>query len=291
MDTTPPPALPSTATDELGATAPTDEAAVARLMAAIAAGHRPAIWALRTTADGPVRSRVRGELRRLGVRYEAEDLDAMVTDAVLAIADVAGAWQPRGAPPWAWAHHRVVGAVHRFVGTFADSLDALGDGDANGGLDWLASHGMASRVGTSGVDGGLAETATGAVDADDPGAAVTAGLTALRRLASTRPLVALLGEALDEMASPRDAAIWLAMADERAAGNRHPAVTLAARFGMRADAIRQVAHRVGRRLDAATADGRFTALRTLPILGAGRRAPAVHARRAGTEGGCGRPAA
>ena len=111
----------------------------------------------------------------------------------------------------------------------------------------------------------------GADDAVDPGAAVAAGLTALRHLAETRRLAALVGDALTEVASPRDAAVWLAMAEERAIGNRHPAVTVAARFEMRPDAIRQVAHRVGRRLDAATAEPRFAALRTLPLLA--QRAP------------------
>ena len=125
---------------------PADEVTVARLMAAIAAGNQPAIWALRELADVPIRSRVRGELRRLGVRYDAEDLDGMVIDAVLAIADIAGSWRPGGAPPWSWAHHRVVGVVHRWVGTFADSLDDLGGGDPGSAIGWLESHGSLDRV-------------------------------------------------------------------------------------------------------------------------------------------------
>jgi hypothetical protein len=75
-------------------------------MAAIAAGNQPAIWALREVADVPVQWRVRGELRRLGVRYDAEDLHGMVIDAVLAVAHMAGGWRPGGAPLWSWAHHR-----------------------------------------------------------------------------------------------------------------------------------------------------------------------------------------
>lgn len=251
--------------------APTDEAAVARLMAAIAAGDQPAIWALRTTADGPVRSRIRGELRRLNVRYEAEDLDAMVTDAVLAISDVAGAWRPGGAPPWAWAHHRVVGAVHRFVGTFADSIDALGDGDTDGGLGWLATHAMSAGSGTAGGTG----PATGEVDAVDPHAAVATGRAALRALGTSRGLAALLDDALTQVATPRDAAVWLAMAEERSVENRHPAVTVAARFGMRPAAVRQVVHRVWGRLDDITTDGRFTELRDVPLFAGRRRGPQV----------------
>ena len=245
-----------------------DEDAVALLMAAIAAGDRPAIWALRELADCPVRSRVRGELRRLGVRYEAEDLDAMVTDAVLAIADIAASWRPGGAPPWSWAHHRVVGVVHRFVGTFADSFDALGDGDSGGALDWLAAH--ATRVAPStGATRSVGEVPAGG-EAVDPAAVVGDARAALRRLAATRPLAADLDAALSELASPRDAAVWLAMLDERAAGNRHPAVTVGARFAMRADAVRQATHRVWGRLARAADDGRFPALALLPPLAARR---------------------
>lgn len=253
---------------------PTDEAAVAGLMAAVAAGDRPAIWSLRITADGPVRSRVRGELRRLGVRYEAEDLDAMVIDAVLAIADIAGSWQAGGAPPWAWAHHRVVGAVHRHVGTLADSIEALGSGDTSGALDWLATRAIISApaAATVAAAGSAAGGSCGG-GAVDPGDAIAAGRAALRRLAATRPLAALLDEALTEVASPRDAAVWLAMHEERVAGNRHPAVTVGARFDLRADAVRQVAHRVRRRLDRLADQGRFAALRELPALADRRSDP------------------
>lgn len=268
MDAQTAPTTPPGQARDADAASPTDDAAVARLMAAVAAGDQPAIWALRTTADGPVRSRVRGELRRLGVRYEAEDLDAIVTDAVLAIAEIAAAWRPGGAPPWAWAHHRVVGAVHRFVGTFADSIEALGDGDTGGGLDWLAAHAMSTGPGSP--DGAVPVGASAAVV--DPAAAVASGRAALRALATSRPLAGLLDDALAEGASPRDAAIWLAMAEERAAQNRHPAVTVGARFGMRPDAVRQVVHRLWRRLDSATAEDRFADLRVLPPFAARRPA-------------------
>lgn len=238
---------------------PTDGDAVAGLMARIAAGDGPAVWDLRETADVPVRSRVRAELRRLGVRYEAEDLDAMVVDAVLAIADVAGAWRPGGAPPWTWAHHRVVRAVHDFVGTFADSLDELGDGDAAEALGWLQAHAITS--------------AAPAADAvTDPGAAIAATLAVLGRLAEEHDWAADLDAALAAVASPRDAAVWLAVLDERAAGNHRPAVTVGARFGMRPDAVRQASHRVWRRLDGAMADGRFAALGSLPAFAARRSA-------------------
>jgi hypothetical protein len=224
-------------------------------MARIAAGDRPAIWSLREVADVPVRARVRGELRRLGVRYEAEDLDALVTDAVLALADVASTWRPGGAPPWAWAHHRVVGVVHRFVGTFADSLDEMGGGDPDGALGWLESHASGS---TSPIGPPLA--------ALDPDRAVEDMLAALGRLATAHPVLAALDAALAAVASPRDRAVWLAVLDERSSGSSRPAVTVGTQFAMRPEAVRQVCLRVGRRLDSAMAEGRFADLAALPVL-------------------------
>lgn len=236
-----------------------DEARISRLMAEIAAGRRSAIWELHRAAGIQVRARVRGELQRLGVRYDADDLDALVIDAVLAIADVAGAWRPGGAPPWSWAHHRVVGVVHRWVGTFADSLEGLGDGDTDGALSWCA-HRQAAR----------SDAIAGGAFAVDPAEAVAETRAVLGRLAMTTPLAADLDAALSALVSPRAAAVWLAAVDESEAGNRHPAVTVGARFGMRPDAVRKTVQRVRHRLArAADGDERFAAVVTLPGI-AGR---------------------
>jgi hypothetical protein len=237
-----------------------DEARISRLMAEIAAGRRSAIWELHRAAGIQVRARVRGELRRLGVRYDADDLDALVIDAVLAIADVAGAWRPGGAPPWSWAHHRVVGVVHRWVGTFADSLEGLGDGDTDGALSWCA-HRQAGR----------SDAIAGGVSAVDPADAVAETRAVLGRLAVTTPPAADLDAALSALVSPLAAAVWLAVVDESEAGNRHPAVTVGARFGMRPDAVRKTVQRVRQCLArAAAGDERFAAGASLPGI-AGRR--------------------
>ena len=52
------------------------------------------------------------------------------------------------------------------------------------------------------------------------------------------------------MVSDRDAAIWLGVQLEKGAGNRSPAVTVAAEHGLRPDAVRKVVQRVGERLDS-----------------------------------------
>ena len=88
--------------------------------------------------------------------------------------------------------------------------------------------------------------------------------------------VAMLGSladsTLDLVASPRDAAVWLSHADERATGNRSPAVTVAARFGLGEAAVRKVVQRVGQRLRALGGDDRFPDLLHLPVVAARRAA-------------------
>jgi hypothetical protein len=233
-------------------------------MRAIAAGDQSALWAFRDVADPPVRKRLRATLHRLDVRYDVDDLDGMVIDAVLAIAEVAGAWRPGGAPPWVWAHHRVVGVVYRFVGIFATSLDALADGDCGEALGRLIVRGHAGAPSTP------ARRA-----AFDPADVVSAARAALRGLASDRPDAALLDAALSETVSARDAALWLAVLDEREAGNRHPAVTVGARFGIRPEAVRKAVQRVGRRLRRATDDDRFAPLASLPVFARDERRAAA----------------
>lgn len=237
------------------ATRPQSGTTVAALMEAIAAGDRSAIWNLREIADAPVRSRLRGELRRLGARYDADDLDGMVVDAVLAVAEIAGSWRPGGAAPWSWAHHRVVGVVHRFVGTFALSLDDLGDGDRDAAVSWLSARSLV-----------VADPDRVAVDPED---AVAHARSTLSRLVDTRRPVRVLGvldTALSEVVSDRDAAVWLAVLGEREAGNRHPAVTVGAQFGMRADHVRKTVQRVRQRVRQASTAERYASLAALPVL-------------------------
>jgi hypothetical protein len=216
---------------------PTADGYIARLMRAIAAGDQSALWAFRDVANPPLRRRLRATLHRLDVPYGLEDLDGMVIDAVLAIAEVAGAWRPGGAPPWVWAHHRVVGVVHRWVGIFATSLDSLAQGDYGDALARLTSPGHAGAPST-GAEG----------TAFAPADVVSGGRAALQRLASDRPDAALLDAALSETVSPRDAALWLAVLDEREAGNRQPRGHGGRAFGMRPNAVRKAVQRVGRRL-------------------------------------------
>src|SRR5690606_1797033 len=136
---------------------------------------------------------------------------------------------------------------------------ALGDGDPGGALGWLEARGAAGRRPPG---GGVVAVGP----ADD---AVAEVRSALRRLAAVHPVAAERDAALDELVAPRAAAVWLAMAAEAASGNRHPAVTVGARFGMRPEAVRKAAQRVRERLAHAGGGGRFAGLAALPAV-AGR---------------------
>lgn len=229
-----------------------DEAHVAQLMAAIAAGDEAAVWKLREVADAPIRRIVRGQLRRLGVRYEIEELDGLVMEAVLALRHVAKSWQPGLAPPWVWARHRVIRVVHDFSGTFADSLEELGDGDPDAAAGWLGVH-----------DTHLPTSGGRAVDPPD---VIDDTLATLRNLAERHSAVAALGEALSEVASTRDAALWVATLEERASGNQSPAVTVAARFGMSPTAVRKANQRTWDRLTSRPDASWFAEVSSLPFV-------------------------
>ena len=70
-------------------------------MTAIADGDRAAQVALYSEFGGQIASTVRRELRRFSVtNVTAEDLDGLVIDSVMALAECAAAWRPeRGALP------------------------------------------------------------------------------------------------------------------------------------------------------------------------------------------------
>ncbi|MFP5255636.1 MAG: hypothetical protein ACLGI8_07270 [Acidimicrobiia bacterium] len=188
-------------------------AAVRALMGRIAEGEDDAIWELHELAEGDLARIIRAEARRLDLRLEAEEVWELTLDAVDALADVAGAWQPDGSWPWVWAHHRVRAVVHAHIGTFASRLD-----DAH--LD-LESPPPVERI-------------------EDP-------LVVLRRAAERHPAARELEHRLRRVAE-RDAAIYLGVALERAAGNRAPAVTVGADHGLQPPAVRKVVQRVGQKL-------------------------------------------
>lgn len=184
-------------------------------MAAAAAGAPSAAWALAPLVERPVRRMLRSEVTRLGGWVSTDDLEGLVLDAVLELASLAGAWRPDGAPPWVWARHRILGLAHRFVDVRADALDER-------------------------VQPVAAPPVTPLADVE--------WREVLRAVAARRVDALAVEAVLEATTTDRDAEIWLEVEAEQAAGNRHAAVTVGARFDLSPAAVRKVTQRVRARL-------------------------------------------
>ncbi len=183
-------------------------------MARIAGGEGSAVWELHDLAEPALARILRTEARRIDVHIGGDDLLDLTLDAAVELGKLARAWDPDGALPWVWARRRITALVHDHVGTFADELDER--------HLQLEEPRCVERI-------------------DDP-------LGVLRSLADRHPSAQHLERRLRLVASDRDADIWLDVQLEQAAGNRSPAVTVAANHDMRPDAVRKVVQRVGERL-------------------------------------------
>lgn len=188
--------------------------AVEAVMRRIVAGDRQAVWELHDLAEPALARIVQREARRIDLRLGSDDVLDLTLDAAVDLAKLARAWRPDGALPWVWARRRVTALVHEHVGTFARPLD-------ESHLD-LEVPAVMPRV-------------------DDP-------RRVLRSLAQRHPSAHRLEQRLAAAVSERDAAIWLGVQLEKAAGNRSPAVTVGADHDLRPDAVRKVVQRVTERL-------------------------------------------
>ena len=188
-------------------------AAVSEVMARIVAGERSAVWELHGLAEPWLTRMLRAEARRIDLRIGDEDVFDLTLDAAVDLGKLAGSWNPDGALPWVWARRRVAALVHQHAGTFARELD---------------EHHLAL------------EAPPVTPPAPEP-------REVLRRVARTHPAARHLEQRLSAV-SERDASIWLGVQLEKGAGNRSPAVTVAAEHGLRPDAVRKVVQRVGQQL-------------------------------------------
>ena len=204
-------------------------------MQRLAAGDGTAACVLALEFSGPIGAAVRAHLAELGVHDpDREEVDELVLDVCLMLADVAGAWRADGgASPWQWAWHRVRTVVSGWVGQHADELDeAL-------------------------LDRAEAPPAPGREDDLE---------LVFDRLAAAVPVVALVRDGLVEVASPRDRRLLLEVALQAALGDPSPAVTVAHERGMTPEAVRQAVSRTRRRLRRlAEDDDRFAPLADLPM--------------------------
>lgn len=215
----------------------TDPSSVEALMARLARRDGSALSGL-LEHHGHRLGRVIGSIaRQRGARLTREESQELILEAALEMADVAPSWDPAGAPPWIWARARLATVVDRHVGQWATSLDD--DRHTVGELEDRA-----------------------AADGHEP-----AVLEVLKALGGVHPSVALLREATERVASPRDQAVFFETAVQVTLGDRSPSVTVGRLLGMRPDAVRQQHRRVRvRLLQLAAVEARFAALADLPLL-------------------------
>lgn len=215
---------------------PAETIPVETIMSALARGDRQAVFTLVQHQSPGIRAEVRRQLRRCGVHHaSADDLDGLVLDVAMALAEVAGAWRPGGALPWVWARGRVLNVVRDWVGVHADQLDPT-------------------------TVPALDTTAQSVPDED---VATTFG-----RMVGSVPALALIARACRESGLDEPALFWLLEYQMQLdQGDPSPSHTLAARHGIRPDAMRQRVSRWRRRLRTlADADPRFADLRDYALV-------------------------
>ncbi len=194
-----------------------DRAAIAACMARIVAGDDAAKVTLAVEFGHRVRFVVRSILLDMGRRDvidDVDELDGLVMEACLTIADRASGWSPDGALPWTWAHAAIRATVARVIG------HRLADVDTST----------------------LAEAPMGPVVAGDQ------AYGSFLQLAARDPYVAMLLEALRRVANPRDYEVTLDYVFQKSNGDPSPSHTVAHMHRLMPDNVRQIFSRTRRRL-------------------------------------------
>lgn len=211
---------------------------VEELMARLAAGDTGAAFDLYEHHGHRVAGVVRRQLRLCGMdRVPTEDVQSLVLDACLELVPVAPAWRAGGALPWWWAEGRIRAVVNGWIGVHADNLD-----------DHLPT-----------IEGDHRPVA--ACEEDSV-------LETFERLVAEVPIVGLVAEAA--RAARLDDILLRCLLEYRVQqdqGDPSPAHTLAPRYGVTPDALRQRVSRGRRRLQAVvTDDPRFEALSAFTLV-------------------------
>jgi hypothetical protein len=211
---------------------PPDPFSVEAIMSRVVAGDTAAVFTLVEHHGHRVAGVVRRQLRRCGVdEISSDDLQALLIDASMELRHVAPAWRPGGALPWWWAEGRIRAVVNGWVGVHADPLD-----------DHVASAERDDADHAPSVEDSVAET--------------------FARLVEEVPLVGLVADAA--RAARVDDVALLCLLDyciQQDQGDPSPAHTLAERYGISPEALRQRICRGRRRLrHVVDNDPRFAAL-------------------------------
>lgn len=208
---------------------------LAAVMGRIGAGEGAAVFELIDTWRDELARTVRSIAGQRRARLGAGEVDDLVVDAALAIADIAGSWSPDGAPPWVYARGRIAAAVDRHIGQWSEPLD-----DESFSQREQPASAPAAEVGTAEV---------------------------FARLATEHRMVALLRDGLGRVASERDLVVFVELGVQVALGDPSPAVTVARMYGMQPAAVRQQNRRMRVRLrQLADREPRFAPLAELPMV-------------------------
>ena len=215
------------------------EARLAEVMGRLAGGDKAALFDLRSNFDRELTAAVRSVAHKRGARLDSQEVSDLVIDLVVELAHHASAWRAdRGAPPWIWARHRVGAVVDRHIGQYASSLDVEGSRELADTPD---------RAWSSGRDRAVREM--------------------FEALAREHPVVELLVEAVELVASGRDASLYFELSYQAANGDPSPANTVAELLDMNPTAVRQQHSRVRRRIQALAAEEpRYAPLAQLPVV-------------------------
>jgi hypothetical protein len=169
------------------------------------------------------------------VRLSADEVDELVVEVALVLAEHAGGWSPDGgAPPWVWARHQVTRVVDVHLGQFADRLDDV------------------ERTVGAAPSGAGPESEVDAL---------------LARLAEDHVEVALLEEAVRRVATDRDRALFWETVLQQAMGDPSPATTVGRSLGVTPAVVRQQHRRIRVRIARLAAlDPRYAAVGRLPLV-------------------------
>jgi len=219
---------------------------VRTLMAAMAAGDTDAIFAFEAAFAPAIARNLRRIAEDRGATLRAGEVDELVREVVLDLAERAAAWRPDGgALPWRWARHRLANLVDGHLGQWATPIE-----EAQAALDRRAAEGGGPGAAAPLAAGGR-ERAAGEVAA-----------SAARR----EPLLGLYLEALHLVASPRDVDLLLEELLERGGGNPAPAEAVARANEVAAATVRKQKSRVIARVRRlAATEARFAPLADLAV--------------------------
>jgi hypothetical protein len=211
------------------------EGVLVGVMARLADGDGAALVELIDCARSPMAAAVRSVAAARRARLSADEVDELVVEVALVLAEHAGGWSPEGgAPPWVWARHQVARVVDAHLGQFADPLE-----DAERTLGAVASE----------------------ISAESEVEVLVA------RLAGRHPDIALLEEAVRRVATDRDRTLFWETVLQQAMGDPSPATTVGRSLGVTPAVVRQQHRRIRVRIARlAEAEPRYASVGRLPLV-------------------------